>query len=126
MKISKIKELDNILGIRNSCESFNLNLEKTNDVIGKVEPMYNDLCSIFNIKEQKLKKQEQDPKVQTRKRVKYILQQIYEKWNGSKFTSKSKQLMIDKKRIYTHIFCKDDCGTMDKDRNRVILSSLIK
>jgi hypothetical protein len=124
MRTFKIKELNAILGIQNSCESIVLNLEQTTQVIEKVLPMYNDLCSIFNIKEQKL--EESTPDEQSRKKVKYILQQVYQKWNGCKIKNIRKQLMVKGKRSYQYIFTKNICGFENIEGSQILLSSILK
>lgn len=123
MRTFKIREINSILGIQNSCDSIKLNVEQTKQVIAKIDPMYNDLCNIFNIKDQKIK--ENDPEKQSRKRVKYILQQIYAKWNGSKFKNERNQIMNKGERSYIYKFIKDICGIEDQGR-QILLSSILK
>jgi hypothetical protein len=109
IKIFKIKEINSILGIRNSCESKILSVQETNEVINKIYPMYDELCKIFNIKEQVLKK-DIDVQREKRVRVKFVLDQIFQKWNGSKFEIISKQKMINRQRNYIYSFSKNLSG----------------
>jgi hypothetical protein len=124
MRTFKIKELNSILGIRNSCEAVDLDLEQTQKVIEKIIPMYDDLCAIFNIKEQKLK-DDSEPDEQSRKKVKYILQQVYQKWNGSNIKNKRNRIMVNGNRTYKYIFSKQICGII-REGKEIPLTLIIK
>lgn len=116
IKVFKIKEINSILGIINSCESKILTIQETNEVIEKIYPMYDELCKIFNIKEQVLKR-DIDLQKEKRTRVKFVLDQIFQKWNGSKFEIISKQKMINGRRNYNYCFNKELCGIKNPGQN---------
>ena len=118
MRTFKIKEINSILGIRNSCETKILTIEETNEVIEKIYPMYGELCKIFNIREQRLKTSEGHK--EHRDKVKYVLNEIYTKWNGSKVICKAKKVMKNNVKTVLYSFEKEICGINGK-----ILSSLI-
>jgi hypothetical protein len=120
MKTFKIKELNSILGIRNSCEAKILSVEETTDVIDKIYPKYDELCRIFKIREQNLKSSSECDK-EHRDKVKYILSEVYKKWNGCKLRCISKKVMKNKVREKVYLFEKEICGFNDK-----ILSSLLR
>jgi hypothetical protein len=109
IKVFKIKEINTILGITNSCESKLLSVEETNQVIEKIYPMYDELCKIFNIKKQVLKK-DIDVQKEKRMRVKFVLDQIFQKWNGSKFEIVSERKKINGQRNYFYSFSKNLSG----------------
>jgi hypothetical protein len=123
IKVFRIKEINSILGIENSCDSIILNEEDTEKVIEKIYPMYVELSKIFNVKEQVLKKNI-DIRKERRTKVKFILDQIFQKWNGSKVTITSKQKMINGDRIYIYQMNKRSCGIKISEENVSMISLL--
>jgi hypothetical protein len=121
----KIKEINKILDLKNSCDKKLYNIEETNSIIDKIYPRYDELSNVFNIKEQKLN-ENIDKSKEKRERVKYLLDQIYFKWNGSSLICHSKQKMKKRERIYTHWFEKKICGYIyeeEFDEYKIIINS---
>jgi len=121
MKIFKIKELNSILGIQNSCHSKIFTEEETTQIIEKIYPMYDELCRIFNVKEQILKP-DIDIQKQKRTKVKFVLDQIFQKWNGSNFCISAKKQMKNGKRKYQYSFHKNLCGIKIGDKEMTIIN----
>ena len=136
LRTQKIKEINKILNLVDSCDTRIYSQKETKNIIEKIYPNYIELCKIFNIKEQILKDKPKKEKTNVntqedikRKTVKYVLDQIYLKWNGSKIISNSKQRMVKGERSYNHWFEKTLCGYKYEDGNFTIIqlmSNLLK
>jgi hypothetical protein len=128
MRTLKIKEINDILGLKDSCERKIYSIEETNDIIEKIYPKYDQYCRIFNVKQQKLMNGIPIEK-EKREKVKYVLDQIFFKWNGSGLSIKTIRIMRNKERYYEYWFEKTICGYIQEEQNFVLvtlLSTLIK
>ena len=122
-RINQIKEINHILGIKDSCEKKIFSINETNIIIENIIPKYKEICNIFNIKEQILKESISINK-QKREQVRYLLDQIFLKWNGSRFISRSIKVMRERKRYVQYWFEKKISGNIREDENYIIISLL--
>lgn len=122
-RINQIKEINNILGIKDSCEKKIFSVKETNIIIENIIPKYKEICNIFNIKDQNLKENISINK-RNREQVRYLLDQIFIKWNGSRFISRSIKVMRERKRYTQYWFEKKISGNIEEDENYIIISLL--
>lgn len=128
LRTLKIKEINNILGLKDSCERKIYSIEETNDIIENIYPKYDQYCRIFNVNNQRLKKEIHIEK-EKREKVRYLLNQIFVKWNGSGLIIQSARIMRNKERYYEYWFEKTICGYIQEEKHFVLvtlLSTLIK